>query len=241
VLTGRDHAPLHHDQSRGFTLIELLVGLAVGAIVLTGVIYSWALAVRNNAYVLSVTALNNDMRTIMHMVTQDIRRAAQANFDSDTETIEIAPGGSCIAFNTYIARELTQPEALLDPTPSGYRLQGGRFEMWYSPPDVALVESFGSCAANHPNWHPIFENGDRGVTLTTFSVTTDRSRCLDLNDPTQEDAGRCPTGSLDKVELLLLDIALGGEINIGGQSHAFSFTDSVKIRNDRVINQESAP
>jgi prepilin-type N-terminal cleavage/methylation domain-containing protein len=236
MLTSHNQTPAHRNRSRGFTLIELLVGLAVGAIVLTGVIYSWALAVRNNAYVLSVTALNNDMRTIMHMVTQDIRRATQPDFDPDTDTIEIAPGGNCIAFNTYIAREFTQPEAPLDPTPSGYRLQGGRFEIWYSPPDVALVESFGNCAENHPNWHPIFENGDRGVTLTNFSVTTDRSRCLDLNDPTQEDAGRCPTGSLDKVELLLIDIALAGQISIGGQSRAFSFTDSVKIRNDRVIN-----
>ncbi len=227
-----------HGLAGGFTLIELLVGLAVGMIVLTGIVYSWSVAVRNNTYVLSVTALNNDLRSIMHLVTRDLRRATASNVDE--ETVEIGLGGSCVAFNAHMAPEDIPPEAIpsvADGTlvPSGYRLTAGRFQMWYSDADPP-AESFGRCAENDPEWTSVMENGDRGVTITSFVVNTQNSRCLALDDPNIESAGRCADDATNRVELLLIDVTLEGSISLAGETRLFSFTDSIKIRNDRVLN-----
>lgn len=235
-------------RSSGFTLIELLVGLAVGAIVLLGVTYSWTTAVRNNAYVLSVTALNNDMRSIMHIVTQDLRRATDPG-DGASPTIEVNADGSCVVFNAHIADASVPADDLLSVAagtlvPSGYRLRNGRFQMWYSPP-AAPAEAFGTCDDDDANWHTLLDNGDRGVTLTSFVVDpATHARCLaldvdpdlDPDDPAGGTDGLCASDGHHLVELLAIGVTVAGEMQFGAQSNDFEFTDIVKIRNDRVIN-----
>lgn len=227
-------------RSSGFTLIELLVGLAVGAIVLLGVTYSWTTAVRNNAYLLSATALNNDMRSIMHIVTQDLRRATDPG-DGASPTVEVNADGSCVVFNAHITDASAPADDLLSVAagtlvPSGYRLRNGRFQMWYSPP-AAPVEAFGTCDEDNANWHTLLENGDRGVTLTSFVVDpATYARCLDLDDPAGDTDELCASDGHNLVELLAIHVKVAGEMQFGAQSNGFEFTDIVKIRNDRVIN-----
>lgn len=225
----------------GFTLIELMVGLAVGAIVMTGVLFSWSVSVRNNGYILAVTSMNNDMRSTMHVVTQDIRRA---NGEINPATIAISNDGRCVAFD---ANWMRADETELRPLGRGYRLTNTAFEMWVpSPADLAAEDDVpmeNRCTATSGAWQAVFVNGDRGVSITNFLVSADRSRCIDWIDEAilvaGEDfpsfsgtEGRCPPGSVEKVELILVDVQIAGSIEVGGESRSFVFNDSVKVRND---------
>lgn len=150
----------------GFTLVELLVGLAVSAIVLLTLALSWSLVVRDQVYVLSVTALNNDLRSLMQIITQDARRAiAPERTAADQFFVEVvrsgndAPFADCVVFNTHIGGEEVGPEAELrflwtatpgspdaeGPTlvPSGYRLRGGQLEAWAPPRQTGTTFSDG--------------------------------------------------------------------------------------------------
>ena len=244
--------------SRGFTLVELLVGLAVGALVLIGVIFSWGLAVRNNAYVLAVTALNNDMRSVMQVVTQDVRRATVEQ-ENDL-LIHISPDRDCITFTTAFAQA---SGALEQRVPSGYRL----FANGNSGPTSLQVWTGGIPNANTcglaPNlggWEDLVVSGDRGVILEDFVVRLDLpspaigsppalgSRCLNLdNDEASPlvlahdpDSGEIScVGGLpgDRfVKLWLIHITLTGRMDLAPLPRAFTFTDAVKIRSDSVIN-----
>lgn len=149
----------HTISNSGFTLVELLVGIAVGGILLLALTVSWSLVVRDQVYVLSVTTLNNDMRSLMQIVTQDVRRAVAEIQDRDEDAappvfrlLEVGStqvGGplDCVAFNAHIGDENVGPEEELrfvwagteGPTliPSGYRLRNGAFEVWAPPPVAA--------------------------------------------------------------------------------------------------------
>lgn len=237
---------------QGFTLIELLIGLAVGSIVLTGVIFTWGLTIQSNAYILSVTALNNDMRSLMQVVTQDVRRARASNVNPLTVVINAT--SDCIVFNAHIAGQGQEAEVI--PTiangalvPSGYRLRNGSFEMWAHPSEVATTLDLSgepeACDIQNndedatSNWFVILQNGDRGIQLDEFEVETAQSWCLSLDETEAlppAPNGRCADTDVNHVELLLITFTLTGAINVAGGEREFRFQDSVKIRNDRVIN-----
>ena len=222
---------------QGVTLVELLVGLAVGLIVLAGVTFSWSLSIQNNAYILSVSALNNDMRSAMQIMSQDIRRATAT--ETDDRTVEISADNSCIVFNSHVSNESIgadiPPSIDLETLiPSGYRLNNGNLQMWFSitePP----VESFDQCDSG-TSWESIIESGDRGINITNLTFDASRSRCLKIDEsaPGADINGPCPAGSTDRIELLLVDITLTGSIQNAGVTRTFTLNDTVKIRNDHV-------
>lgn len=231
--------------ARGFTLIELLVGLAVGMIVLTAVVFSWSVAVRNNAYVLSVTALNNDMRSIMHIVTQDVRRASEQFAAGSDETVFINESANCIAFDANVL-DMTEDDDET-PIPSGYRLINDRLEMWFEEPDSAqpYINKESRCDTDD-RWQSIHVNGDRGVSITSFSVDTDDSFCIELFDFSElESAGslptfsvesdRCGVGATNRVEVTVLRIHMEGSIVTGGQTRTFAFADSVRVNTHKLF------
>lgn len=222
----------------GVTLIELLVGLAVGTIVLAGVAFSWSMAVQNNSYILGVTAMNNDMRAIMQLITQDVRRAT-ATGSGPAVTID----GDCIIFDAHISSQDIDDGVPLSYAagtlvPSGYRFNENRLQMWFSNPPATPT-----CSAS-TNWQDIFVNGDRGVNINDFTLSNNGSWCLDLDvfDPGNplfdaDEAGTCVGKTGNLVELLMVNINLAGSVSIGASNREFNFSDSVKVRNDRVLDQ----
>lgn len=224
-------------KQQGVTLIELMVGLVVGLIILAGITFSWSMSVQNNAYILSITALNNDMRSVMQIMTQDIRRATAT--DTSDQTIQIELNGNCIVFNSHISTEnigADIPPSILANTltPSGYRLNNGNLQMWFSqttPPE----ESFDQCSEDD-GWVDLIESGDRGVNITELTFDASRSRCLKIDEegPGQDSNGLCPSGSIDRIELILVDVTLTGNVQTSGTTRSFTLTDSIKIRNDHV-------
>jgi prepilin peptidase dependent protein B len=62
-------------RQRGFTLIELMVGIVVGLIVLSSALAIYLMGVRGSTHVVRAAKLNQDMRTGMTLMVDDIRRA----------------------------------------------------------------------------------------------------------------------------------------------------------------------
>jgi type II secretory pathway pseudopilin PulG len=226
-------------RNSGVTLVELLVGLTVGAIVIIGVLFSWGLAVRNNAYVLGVTALNNDMRSLMAIVTQDLRRASQdpGRVWRTAEGRTVVIDGSCVAFNPFFTRADDQV-ALPVTVPSGYRLVNGVFQFWLGADPPILNDLDVRCASN--GWETILESGDRGIQLNDFAVNDTGSVCLQIDSELSWDEsgttyGPCPEGVTERLELTLLEVTLSGTVELAGVARDFEFTDVVQLRNYRVL------
>ena len=59
----------------GLSMIELMISIAIGLIVVSGVIGMFVSTVTSNANNLKMTRLNQDLRAVMDIVTRDIRRA----------------------------------------------------------------------------------------------------------------------------------------------------------------------
>ena len=62
---------------RGISLIETLVAMALGLLVLAGVLQLTNQLVDGNTTTLKVTRLEQDTRTVMDIIVQDLRRAGQ--------------------------------------------------------------------------------------------------------------------------------------------------------------------
>lgn len=242
--------------AKGVTLIELLVGLAVGLIVLSGLVYGWSIFTRQSDYLLKTAQFNQDLRATMQVVTQDLRRAVGPVSGANPSAVEVVclnasagcvplapntPQGDCVVFNANIA-EAEDTAEVIPTTPAGFRLTNGRLETWYStatPPALSIGQCQSPAApATQPEWLPLLQTGTSSIETLQFIVSTANSRCLDLLDTSAagETAGRCPVGAVGKVELLQLDVTLSGTARIGGAAPInFSLTDAVKIRNDSVF------
>ena len=246
----------------GFTLIELMVGLLIGTIIIGGIILSWSLAIRSNSYILSTTALNSDLRSIMQVMTQDIRRATPdalhssvflfPDYTADDSTVNSA---SCILYLAAIASPIADTAEDQVHT-SGFRLHEGNLQMWFDASDnldftatsnlVSICES-----STEDKWFDLHTSGERGINIEALEIRADhetiagqtkiRSLCLDLNraagssiDPASE-LGRCAIDAENSVEVVFLDITVSGTIALPGGIQDFSISDAVKVRNDRVI------
>ena len=73
---GSSFHPGSHGQ-RGISLIETLVAMALGLLVLAGVLQMMNQLVAGNTTTVSTVRLAQDTRTVMDMVIQDLRRAGQ--------------------------------------------------------------------------------------------------------------------------------------------------------------------
>lgn len=62
---------------RGISLLETLIALALGLMVMAGVLQFVSSLVQGNTTTLNVTRLEQDVRTLMDIMVQDIRRAGQ--------------------------------------------------------------------------------------------------------------------------------------------------------------------
>jgi Tfp pilus assembly protein PilW len=64
---------------RGESMVSLLVGLAVGLLVLTGGVTLWINTLKSQRIALQINHLNQDLRSAMDWMAQDIRRAQYVN------------------------------------------------------------------------------------------------------------------------------------------------------------------
>lgn len=89
------------NQQTGLSLLELMIALALGLVVLTGVTSVFVSTMVGNFDNLKMTRLNQELRTVMLMVTRDLRRAGywryafetiKASRNTDLSLSSVTPG-----------------------------------------------------------------------------------------------------------------------------------------------------
>lgn len=234
----------------GFTLIELLVGLAVGLLVMTGLVYGWGQYVQQSSYLLNSAQLNHDVRATLQVITQDLRRAV-ATTAGGKSAIQLAcvggvgcavtnpqVVGDCVVFDANVTN-VEVLDASLTPgvvplRATGYRLIGGSLEMWVNN---TTGSSIGQCAATSASWVPVASVGESGLETLVFTVSKAGSRCLSINT-TSQTAAPCAPAATESVELLLVDVSLSGTARLSNRNsgaQSFAFSDRIKIRNDSIF------
>lgn len=246
---------------KGYTLIELMVGLAVGLIVVTGLLVGWGFFAQQTTYLARSTNFHQDARAALQLISQDIRRATPP--DVNTRALQLvcldaangcdpatvpATHGDCVTFRYEREDATSAPAASV--VFAGYRIANGGLQAWWS----TTQDSNGQCAANNVNWAPVLSPGINNIQTVRLRVSTEpdantsilnaangiSSRCLEVD---VEGAGasdtleRCPTANTEaRVELLLVEVNISGTAVLrNGNADNFSFSELVQVRNFEIL------
>ena len=195
----------------GVTFIEILVGMAVGIIVIGGAVAIYASSVRSGNEALLASKLNQELGALMHVMTNDIRRAgfwgtalgsrADENpfnmpgatalvvrDDMANDALQAATGqGSCITYAydaTYVGGNV--PGAVEATDLFGFRLNGTTVEMRQTGAVDGAACVGGTClSCSNGVWLEVTDPDIVEITELTFDLS--RSQCLNASEPNEED------------------------------------------------------
>jgi len=158
-----------------------MIGVVVGLFLLVGLSSIYISAVRGGRTTTSANQLNQEMRALMDIMVNDIRRAGywgtattgSANpFTAAATRPVIAPGGGCIAYS-YDAIDLGgTPGAVDNLDRFGFRLTGGGVVQAVDPGSATHTAT----ACGSATWHDLTDSVSTEVTQLTFD--TAGSKCL---------------------------------------------------------------
>ena len=66
---------LQHTKEQGLSLVELMVGLAIGLLLTTGILNFYITSMKANTDNLQMSMLNQELRSMLHIIDRDVRRA----------------------------------------------------------------------------------------------------------------------------------------------------------------------
>lgn len=185
-------------RQRGISLIETLVAMALGLLVLTGVLQLINHLVDGNTMIIKVARLEQDTRTVMDIIMQDLRRAGQfpeaardlgdpKQFLQDQPTVPLIDGeplqqGKSGASIAYAYREsdgkLVQARFVHDPKSGTVQMHTGTA----SAPETITDPAFMSVVAL--NFRPFIVAAKAGSLQTDLIAIEVR-----LNTRLKSDAG----------------------------------------------------
>jgi prepilin peptidase dependent protein B len=174
---------------RGFTLIELMIALAVGLIIVFAIVAMFVTMLRSTSDNLKFVRLNQDLRSVMTLITRDIRRSganqtAAAAMATDPPVNPFAgitiwsaePGdpGTCILFS-YNSGEATELYGFRWNAVAGSVEERGTSGAacdavggWQALSDPALLEITGLSFTEDPLRSPLTAGG---ATIREITVT----------------------------------------------------------------------
>ena len=171
----------------GISLVELLVGLAVSLVVLGGISTVYLNSSRGARLMSAANQLNQDMRSVMDIMVNDIRRAGHwasatsgANpFTAATAIPQIAAAGNCILYS-YDATFAGGTAGSVDSNVSymdffGFRLANGAVQTLLPTANLSSTATATTCATDN-----LWENltDPRAVTVTALTLDTVGSQCI---------------------------------------------------------------
>lgn len=193
------------------TFVEVLVGMAIGVVVIGGGITIYASSVRGGNEALLASKLNQEIGALMHVMTNDIRRAgywgntiaAQADQNPfnqvgatslvvvDDMASNVVQGprgqGTCLTYAydaTYLPGNTVG--AIENADLFGFRLNGTTVEMRQSGTVDGADCIGGSCnSCNNGVWLEVTDPNIIEVTQLTFDLAS--SQCLNSSEPNDED------------------------------------------------------
>jgi type II secretory pathway component PulJ len=224
----------------GVTLTDLLIGTTVGALVLIGISTTYVLGARATSQNVAQARLNQELRAVLEMMQQDIRRAgywdmsavedpdpAQNPFQSTIDDIDrrLRTGqvdgestGSCILYSYDL--EHGNPTAM---TMFGFRLRRQSVQMRTGPSSVD--DKTFECTLGSGSWERI-SSDDVRITVLRFTIETAQTNL------TAGKAGlACATNELCR-ELRRVAILLAGQIR-DNPAIRQRLQATVAVRNDR--------
>jgi len=252
---------LRNFKQQGLSLIELMVSTAVGMIILAGVSSVYMSTLTSTSSTLKNSKLNQELSTLMSIMTSDIHRAGvwgtndftapQSNPFSqiNSTTLEVvysmgndnpipeanytADVGNCIVY-TYDANL----DAVLDNTDiMGFRLNSGVVEMRQSG-DVVNNASHISCNNANDTWIPVTDS--RLVKVTKLELSLKYSNCINTREPNAVDDDS-DAATNDNVEMNCYDAAMVpavGSGNITVETRNISIALAGELVSDNTINAQ---
>ena len=230
----------------GATLIELLVSIVISLIIVSAMLGMYVTTTANSSELLKSSKLNQELSSLMTVMTNDIRRAGingtaladpAANiFWQSGETLLIVTNANACILYSYDADLDGSLDIDLngDGTPDAYELYGFR-------QNGNLVEmlEFGAsdthnnaCADGTGSWKQLTDADNVKVTDLRFVLTADDTNCINRDDP----ATACSSAASGQtlVQTQMVTIELEGELSSDSSvRHTFEPT-TVRVRNDRV-------
>jgi prepilin peptidase dependent protein B len=246
---------------RGFTLVELMLAMALGVIVIGSVTGIYVGTVVSSRDTLASSKLNQELATLMTVMSNDIRRAgywggavtggtfnppsdnpfsqATGTFtalvvkDAANNTLAAndATGGPCILYS-YDAPGGTSG-VLDDADILGFRLNNGVVQMRVSG-DTTANARHDSCNDADDSWQALTDA--QTIEVTTLNFVLENSRCLNLDDDANPNCyAIVPTAGSGNttVETRQVRISLAGRL-AGDNSVRAHLTQDVRVRNDLV-------
>jgi prepilin-type N-terminal cleavage/methylation domain-containing protein len=214
---------------RGVTLTELLVGVAIGGIVLVGVVTAWGISVRSSAYMAEATRLHHDLRSTMQVVAHDLRRADGGVNMLPERAVRFNADGSCVTY--YV-----------DGQARGFRLFEGVFQMYFNN-DPTLGTPTCDPGGTNFGWVPLYDSLAAGGFAVTGFQAAWRAICYPFDETADvevfdslADASvyqRC-AAMTDVTEVLQVTLTLDGTITTATTPKSLSLRDVVTLRNNDV-------
>lgn len=226
----------------GFTLVELLVALVLSLIVIAAITAATVALLRTNADTIKMTRLHEQLRSVLVMMTNNIRRAG-----SDSNAMTAGPNPATSIFMPINVADLGTGSDCAEPfSPSSrcdcivfsydVNVNGTQetkefFGFGYNSNDDSVRVRYGDNACTTSNmddddkWKPLT---DDTIEITNLDITpTLQVSSIPNSNITPLDDG----GTLATVTVRKYDITLSGRLK-NDPSVTRTFTETVHVRND---------
>lgn len=202
---------------RGFSLVELMVAITIGLFILLGLTSFLSNNLRSSAQLSAATRLNQEMRSIMALMSRDIRRAGYWGnatsgigvtvplFDNPFDDVNVATAG-CILYSY----DFDADGALTGNEQFGFLLDGNTIK--------ARSTSSGSpSCASSAAWQPLSDPNTVIYTALTFTVTSTKNYI----------SGSSGANATQRVVTVTLSGSLKSDTSVKQ-----TITETIKIEND---------
>lgn len=167
------------NKNSGFTLIELMIAIVIGLLLLAAIISVYTVMLRSNSDNLKMIRLNQDLRSLMGLMSRDIRRAG-ANRASATDATATPPtnqfSGITIAANQQgianacITYAYYHPESSFPPP---YTLTNNDlFGFRHNSTTGAIETRAAGAACNEGGWQTLSDLNLVNISALTFAQNT---------------------------------------------------------------------
>ena len=226
-------------KNRGFSLIELMIALVIGMFALFAILSLMTNNLSTNKTAMNVLRLNQEMRSAMQIMADDIRRAGYWNdsnsmVNNATSTNPYAypnwpitiSGGNCITFS--------YDRDVASNTPSineqfGYILNNNSIKLGNPTVKTACTD-----AAETVNWQPITDSKVMKVTGLTFELINPTNTTVGINQHQFT-----LSGTSDLLCVREVKITLNAELN-NDPTIKQKLEETIRVRNDEIRRSPAA-
>lgn len=165
----RTNRPALHKTSAGFSLIELIISMAVGIVVIAGILSIFGSSIKNNADTVLNAKMNQELRSAMELISNEIHRAGYWSGASTAASNTPLQYGveNVVNDTTNDIYCITYSYEHADNTirRRGFRLSNNAIE-W------ARTNATPGCTSAGAEWTPITESSMVEITAMTFTDET---------------------------------------------------------------------